>query len=114
MAQRFNQMKKTYQILLPVATLLLASCSIHKIDIQQGSILTPEIMQRISIGMDRQQVRFTLGSPPITDPFHPDRWDYYYSLKSHGKPLERKHFALFFDDKGKISRIEPAPEPSEE
>lgn len=96
--------------------MLLGACSIHKIDIQQGNIITPEMMQRVSLGMDRQQVRFILGTPPISDPFHADRWDYYYSLKSQSKPFERKHFALFFDEAGKLSRIvhdQPAPSAKE-
>ena len=28
--------------------------------------------------MTRSQVKFLLGTPLITDPFHPERWDYLY------------------------------------
>ena len=38
--------------------------------------------------MTTNQVRFVLGSPQLTDPFHPDRWDYLYSLREDGEETE--------------------------
>lgn len=88
---------------------LLSACSIHKVDIQQGNIITEEMMERIKPGMDRQQVKFVLGTPPVADPFHPERWDYYYSMKTPDKPYQQKRFTLFFGDDGKLARIVHAP-----
>jgi outer membrane protein assembly factor BamE len=31
--------------------------------------------------MTPSQVRFVMGTPLIVDPFHQDRWDYYYYLR---------------------------------
>jgi len=71
----------------------------HRIDIQQGNIISQDDINQLRTGMNKKQVLFVMGSPIITDTFHPNRWDYYYSL-------ERKHIAeptmhvslLFFED----------------
>ena len=63
--------------------LLLSGCSYiptlpYKIDIQQGNVVTEEMVEKLKPGMSRSQVRFVLGTPLITDVFHADRWDYFY------------------------------------
>jgi outer membrane protein assembly factor BamE len=32
----------------------------------------------------------------VADPFHQNRWDYYYSYRKDGKQVEQRHVALFF------------------
>ena len=54
--------------------------TIYKIDVQQGNALLAEDVEKIQVGMDKEQVLFVLGSPLIVDSFHPDRWDYVYLL----------------------------------
>ena len=44
--------------------------------VQQGNYLDAEVIAKLKPGMTRSQVRFLLGTPLITDPFHPERWDY--------------------------------------
>lgn len=60
-------------------------------------MITPEMLEKLKVGMTTNQVRFVLGSPQLTDPFHPDRWDYLYSLREDGAETERKHLILFFE-----------------
>jgi len=78
---------------------ILTSCSIHKIDIQQGNVLSCDTVNQVKPGMSRKQVGFLLGNPTITDPFHHDRWDYPYSYKSgiKGSTLEQHHVTAFFE-----------------
>ncbi|HEY0722107.1 MAG TPA: outer membrane protein assembly factor BamE [Gammaproteobacteria bacterium] len=87
-----------------VALLLLSGCA-HKIDIQQGNIISLETLDKVKIGMDRDQVRFILGTPLLTDPFHQDRWDYHYSMSKGGKTLERYGATLHFSGNA-LERIE--------
>jgi outer membrane protein assembly factor BamE len=71
-------------LLLPVlfiATTLSACLSVYKVEIQQGNVVTQEMIDKLKPGMTRSQVRFVLGTPLVTDAFHPDRWDYYYYLR---------------------------------
>lgn len=60
-------------------------------------MITPKMLEKLELGMSTNQVRFVLGSPQLTDPFHPDRWDYIYSLREGGIETERKHLILFFE-----------------
>ena len=76
----------------------------HQPEIQQGNVLEPEAIARLEAGMDRSQVRFVLGPPLLTDPFHPDRWDYLYYRQPDRGRLERKQLTLHFED-NRLTRI---------
>lgn len=98
--------------------LLLAGCSsvplLYQIEIQQGNIITHEMMEKLKPGMTRSQVRFVLGSPMISDAFHDNRWDYVYRLEQEGKLIEQHRITVFFED-DKLThtegRLPPAPVP---
>lgn len=69
----------------------------HVIDIQQGTIITPEMVDQLKPGMTRNQVKFVMGTPTIASPFRQDRWDYIYTFKQKGKPEQRRHIVLQFE-----------------
>ena len=47
--------------------------------------------------MTKEQVEFLLGSPMLTDIFHPERWDYiYYLIPGYGEK-ERRHVSIIFN-----------------
>lgn len=97
------------------ALLTLSACSIHKVDVQQGNVITPEMRTQIKVGMSKRQVSFVLGSPLLIDPLHRDRWDYLYSLSQGRKKLEIQRLTLFFEGE-KLIRVDdhtlPAGTPS--
>ncbi|OGI50389.1 MAG: hypothetical protein A3E57_09045 [Candidatus Muproteobacteria bacterium RIFCSPHIGHO2_12_FULL_60_33] len=70
-------------LLLPACLALLVSgcLSVYKVEVQQGNVVTQEMIGKLKPGMTRSQVRFVLGTPLVTDAFHPQRWDYYYYLR---------------------------------
>jgi len=83
--------------------LLITGCSsipsvLYKIDVQQGNIITQEMVDKLKPGMGRSQVRFVLGSALIDDVFHKDRWDYVYRLLQHGNLVEEYKLTVFFED----------------
>lgn len=91
-------------ILLPIA-LLLGGCSnwenislVHVPDIEQGNIVTPEMVALLQPGMSKRQVRFALGSPMLMDVFHDQRWDYPLSIKRRNEPPEIKRLSVYFAD----------------
>lgn len=94
-----------------IIPLILAACA-HKIDIQQGNVVTEDKLSLLKPGMESRQVRQLLGTPMLTDPFHPERWDYYYSMKAGNKLLERYRATLFFsnDRLVRTERVGPIPE----
>ncbi len=83
----------------------------HKIDIQQGNLVTPEMRDKIKVGMSAAVVRSVLGTPLITDPFHAKRWDYVYALQQGGKLVEKQRLTLYFDDEH-LARIDDSDMPS--
>jgi len=106
---------KTYSIILVSATLLaLSACSVHKIDVQQGNVITQEMMEKLTVGMDKRQVMLLLGSPLIEDPFHSGRWDYVYSFTAGNSPEEQfAHVTLRFEG-DKVSKIDVLAAPPKE
>ncbi len=97
-------MKKVL-IIIFAATALGTGCSVHKIDVQQGNVVTAETLDTLKIGMDKERVRFLMGTPPIADPFHQNRWDYIYTYQQQNKVTQRSHVILRFDDQGKLAEI---------
>lgn len=71
---------------------------VYKLDIQQGNVVTEEMLARLEPDMEKRKVRFLLGTPLITDTFNQDRWDYVYSLREGGGDLTQQHIVLIFED----------------
>jgi outer membrane protein assembly factor BamE len=65
-----------------ILALLLSGClTVYKVEVQQGNVITQEMIDKLKPGMTPSQVRFVMGTPLVTDPFHQNRWDYYYYLR---------------------------------
>ena len=64
--------------LTAAACALLAGC-VYKVNVFQGSIIDPGDIEKVEIGMTREQVAYLLGTPTVRDPFHADRWDYVFT-----------------------------------
>ncbi len=82
-----------------IGLLTLSGCfpSVYKIDIQQGNIITQDMINQLRPGMTRAQVWFLMGSPLITDPFHANRWDYIYSIQPGGGAMQQENVSLTFN-----------------
>ena len=83
-----------------VGLLALAGCSfpgVYKIDIQQGNVVTQDMIDQLRPGMTRKQVRFIMGNPLLTDTFHADRWDYLYSLQPGGGERQQERISVIFN-----------------
>jgi outer membrane protein assembly factor BamE len=87
---------------------VLGLVSPYRIDIQQGNVVTQEQLARVKPGMNRLQVRDVLGTPLLSDAFHTDRWDYIFTLRQAGRPLQRRNVVLTFN--GDILKNIEAPE----
>ncbi|WP_350134295.1 outer membrane protein assembly factor BamE [Nitrosomonas sp.] len=103
-----NKMVAKFSVL--IAFLLLTGCSLlphvlYKIDVQQGNVVTEEMLEKLKPGMTKSQVLFVLGSPLIMDAFRDNRWDYVYLFRKHGDLVEQKRVTLFFADDA-LSSIE--------
>jgi outer membrane protein assembly factor BamE len=99
-----------------IALLLLGGCQApsmpslptltpYKMDIQQGNVVTQEMVEKLKPGMTPSQVRFILGTPLVVDAFHKDRWDYVYRFSKAGTLQETRRIVIVFKD-DKLARIE--------
>ena len=88
------------------STLLLVAClQPYRMEIQQGNLFNQSTLDQVKVGMTKKQVRFLLGTPLVNDPFHVNRWDYFYSLYSHDKNIsERYQISVVFSEKA-VSEI---------
>ena len=78
----------------------------YKIDVQQGNVLTQEMVSQLKPGLTKDQVRFILGTPVLADVFHANRWDYVYRLqKGNTGAVEMRKFTAFFDAYDKLVRV---------
>jgi len=70
----------------------------YRIDIQQGNFVSREMVAQLKPGMTREQVRFVLGTPLLTDVFHADRWDYEFRLAKGNGQIMTSRVSAFFKD----------------
>jgi outer membrane protein assembly factor BamE len=77
----------------------------YKIDVQQGNVLSQEMVAQLKPGQTREQVRFILGTPLLTDIFHQQRWDYVYSYRNgRTGEVEARRFSVYFDKNNRLEK----------
>jgi outer membrane protein assembly factor BamE len=95
-----QHMRLLYPLLLALS---LSACGfvgfpgVYKIDVEQGNIVTPEMVGQLKPGMSRRQVRFILGTPLLEDPFNESRWDYPYVKRNGLTVLSESRLMVYFD-----------------
>ncbi|HTK97939.1 MAG TPA: outer membrane protein assembly factor BamE [Pseudomonadales bacterium] len=90
-------------VLLLMPALLCSGChfgfpKVAKVAVQQGNVITQEMVDRLKPGMTRRQVAFVMGEPVVRDPFNPDRWDYVYSVQVGTVVYQQLRMSLFFEN----------------
>ena len=70
----------------------------YRIDLPQGNYLTREMVDKVTPGMAREQVRFTLGMPLLKPMFRPDRWDYVFRYQHPNGKAELRRVTIVFKD----------------
>ena len=113
------------RILLPSAGLLVAllaaGCSSsdrsrsgflepYKFAIPQGNYLNQQMLDQVREGMSREQVRLAIGSPLLTDIFHPQRWDYVFRFQYPNGDAELRKVTIEFRD-NRVASIKADPLP---
>ncbi len=89
--------------LLASAISLTSACGsfgfpgVYRIEIEQGNIVTQEMVDQLKPGMTRRQVRYILGTPLVEDSFNQARWDYVYTIRKGPDTLAQKRLSIFFE-----------------
>ncbi|WP_439107833.1 outer membrane protein assembly factor BamE [Congregibacter sp.] len=90
-------------LLLTASLAALSACGfvgfpgVYKIDVEQGNLVTQEMIEQLQPGMSRRQVRFIMGSPLVEDTFQPDRWDYPYVIRNGADIIREAQVRIFFE-----------------
>ena len=93
-----------------ILSLLISGCSIidswtYKVNKQQGNITEQKHVDKLEIGMTKEQVKFLLGTAMSVDSFDHDRWDYIYTYQAGNNAATRNNLSVFFEN-NKLSKIE--------
>lgn len=92
-------------LLLACSVLTLQGCKnwIFRIDIPQGNFLQQRDIDKLRIGMNKEQVTFVLGRPVVQNAFNDDTWIYYYEITrgntKNGEDLQYEFLVHFEDEK---------------
>jgi outer membrane protein assembly factor BamE len=103
-----------FGLVIGMIVAISAGCSarsfplLYRQPIFQGNRVTVERFEQVRLGMSREQVEFILGSPSYVDPFHPERWDYYFILDTGKKEIHRHQMVFFFEEDALV-KIEGEP-----
>lgn len=85
--------------------LVLTSCNFwHKANIDQGNILEHDHSKQLHIGMSEAEVKAVMGTPVLTNLFHPGRMDYVYTFQQGHHSIEIKRITCIFIN-GRLYRI---------
>jgi len=76
----------------------------YRMVIQQGNFISQEMLSQLKPGMSKEQVRFILGTPLVTDIFHADRWDYVFYRELPNGKREQRNLSVVFE-KDKLARV---------
>lgn len=94
-------------VLLGIAT--LSGCAfpgVYKLNVQQGNIVTQDMVDQLEAGMTQRQVEYIMGTPVVQNPYEQHRWDYIYTLEQRDTITKRYHIKVFFNEQGQYSRYE--------
>ena len=81
---------------------LISSCAswlpdAHRQDVTQGNEIKREALNKIHIGMSKSEIVPIIGNPTLKDPFHANRWDYFYRFVPGHQQAEQSRLTLYFE-----------------
>lgn len=107
----FRRGKMTAALILLTITLVGTGCSslrfpgVYRIDVGQGNLITKDMIDKLRVGMTPRQVEYVMGSAMVADTFHPNRWDYIYSLETGKGITMQNQLTLYFNNE-RLAKID--------
>tara|TARA_Y100001935_G_scaffold194656_1_gene162742 strand:- start:73 stop:384 length:312 start_codon:yes stop_codon:yes gene_type:complete len=96
------------KLLAVIISLILFSCSsnnFYRVTVTQGTVFTKEDIDKLEVGMTKDQVSFVLGQPSFENFFEKNVWNYLYKISTGDEiDLERK-VKIIFDDSGLMKEV---------
>jgi len=99
-------------ILMSIALILsLTSCISYDFSrrvVQQGNLLPQEKIERLKIGMSKDDIAILMGTSMLSPMFNNERWDYAYTWRKGSGATETHNLSLFFKN-SRLIRVEHQP-----
>ena len=96
------------KILFIIISLLIYSCSntnLYRVTITQGTVFAQEDIDKLEIGMTKDQVSFVMGQPSFENFFEKNVWNYIYKITTGDNVDMEKKVKLIFDEKNLLSEV---------
>ncbi|MFB6434878.1 MAG: outer membrane protein assembly factor BamE [Candidatus Malihini olakiniferum] len=102
---------KTLSVIAAMVVSLTTGCStlerlVYRIDINQGNYLAPADVAKIHVGMTKQQVVYTLGSPMMQGIFVSDTWFYVFRQQIGHETVKQQTLTLIFSQDGILTNVQ--------
>ena len=99
---KFKSLRAYFSCFIILIITSCASLSPYKVPVLQGNIFEEDDIDKLSEGLTKEQVQFIFGTALVKDPFHPNRWDYFYSVKVGTQTLSESKLSISFDQDGLV------------
>ena len=96
------------KLLIIIISLLIYSCSntnLYRVTITQGTVFNQEDLDKLEIGMTKDQVSFVMGQPSFENFFEKYVWNYIYKITTGDNVDMEKKVKLIFDEKNLLSEV---------
>lgn len=105
-SSRFDELLSMRLLMILAASAALSGCSlVYKLPTRQGNVIEQKQLDKLEIGMTRDQVKFVMGTPLAASPFRDDRWDYVGYYKSPRGKESARTVSLYFES-GLLARMD--------
>ena len=111
----FFQAGKKMQIrnvlIIILCTFMVGACSSFDFErrvVQQGNLIPESKINRLKVGMSKQDVAILMGTSLLSPVFNKDRWDYAFTWRKGNGPNQTRNAQLYFKN-GRLSRIITTP-----
>ncbi len=96
-------------ILISTALILsLTHCSSYDFSrriVQQGNLLPHSKIERLKLGMSKNDVTILMGSSLLNPPFEHDRWDYAFTWRKGSDANKIRRLVIYFKN-NRVVRVE--------
>jgi len=99
-------------LLISITLILsLSNCASYDFSrriVQQGNLLPAAKLERLKVGMSKDDAAILMGTSLMSPMFNNDRWDYAYTWRKGGGAMRVQNLSLYFKN-GVLSRVDHKP-----
>ena len=91
-----------------ILALTLSQCASYDFSrrvVQQGNLLPQSKINRLKVGMSKEDVAILMGTSLLSPVFTSNRWDYAYTWKKGNGSMQLRNIVLYFNGNS-LARIE--------